>query len=57
MMHGPEKSDSVVVAMKPTNKAGLDWGRSRNGGSWFALRLTVRVPVSTGEEPDGGERS
>jgi hypothetical protein len=35
MMHGPEKSDSVVVAMKPTNKAGLDWGSQPEW--WFLV--------------------
>ena len=36
MMHGLEKSDSVIVAMKPANKAGkpaAEWVEPRTGGS------------------------
>jgi hypothetical protein len=28
MKHGQEKSDLFIIALKPTNKPGRDWGRS-----------------------------
>ena len=37
MMHGPEESDSVIVAVKPTNKA----------------ESSVAEPVSQGRKPRG----
>ena len=54
MMHGREKSDSVIVAMKPTNKAGQPaaepaerrTGTKRNVGEQSTCRTQRRVSVS-----------
>lgn len=54
MMHGREKSDAVVVAMKPTNKAGQPAAelveprtvRERNANEQSTLRTQRRVRVS-----------
>ncbi len=54
MMHGREKSDSVVVAMKPTNKAGRPAAEpveprtetKRNAEEQSTLRTQSRVRVS-----------
>jgi hypothetical protein len=54
MMHGREKSDSVIVAMKPTNKAGQPaaepaerrTGTKRNVGEQSTCRTQCRVSVS-----------
>ncbi len=54
MMHGREKSDSVIVAMKPTNKAGEPaaepverrTGTKRNVGEQSTCRTQSRVSVS-----------
>jgi len=54
MMHGREKSDSVIVAVKPTNKAGQPaaepverrTGTKRNVGEQSTCRTQGRVSVS-----------
>ena len=54
MMHDREKSDSVIVAMKPTNKAGQPaaepaerrTGTKRNVGEQSTCRTQRRVSVS-----------
>ena len=54
MMNGPEKSDSVVVAMKPANKVGqpaAEWaeprtGPERNTGRTHTRRTQSRDSVS-----------
>lgn len=54
MMHGREKSDPVVVAAKPTNKAGKPaaepveprTGTKRNADQQSTLRTLGRVRVS-----------
>jgi retron-type reverse transcriptase len=54
MMHGREKSDSVIVAKKPTNKAGQPaaepverrTGTKRNVGEQSTCRTQSRVSVS-----------
>ena len=56
MMHGPEKSDSVVVAVKPTNKAERSAaepvepraGAERNAGQQSMHRTQGRECVSHG---------
>jgi len=56
MMHGPEKSDSAVVAMKPANKAGrpvAEWvepraGTEGNTGQAHTRRTQSRGSVSQG---------
>jgi hypothetical protein len=48
MMHGHEKSDLVIVAMKPANKA-------RKGGS--RKRRHHRSPIRASILPDGGGRA
>ena len=63
MMHEPEKSDSVVVATKPTNKAeairrgaggAKDWGQGDSGpakhvpGTGPGKRVTGVGPHATG---------
>ena len=54
MMHGPEKSDAVVVAMKPTNKAEQSAAElveprtapERNANEQSTLRTQSRLCVS-----------
>ena len=54
MMHGPEKSDSVIVAGKPTNKAERSaaelveprTGTKGNAGQQSTLRTQSRINVS-----------
>ena len=54
MMHGPEKSDSVIVAAKPTNKAEQSaaelveprTGTKGNAGQQSTLRTQSRINVS-----------
>jgi hypothetical protein len=54
MMHGPEKSDSVIVAAKPTNKAEQSaaelveprTGTKGNAGQQSTLRTQSRISVS-----------
>src|SRR4029077_18870785 len=54
MMHGPEKSDSVIVAGKPTNKAERSaaelveprTGTKGNAGQQSTLRTQSRISVS-----------
>ena len=45
MMNGPEKSDSVVVAMKPANKVGqpaAEWAEPRTGPEGNTGRTRTR---------------
>jgi hypothetical protein len=54
MMHGPEKSDSVIVARKPTNKAERSaaesveqrTGTEGNAGQSSTCRTQSRISVS-----------
>lgn len=54
MMHGPEKSDSVIVAVKPTNKSGKPGaesaeprtGTKRNAKQQSTHRTLGRARVS-----------
>ena len=54
MMHGPEKSDSPIVPMKPTNKAGRPaaepaegrGGAVRNAGLQSTVRTQSRAAVT-----------
>ncbi len=56
MMHGHEKSDSVIVAGKPTNKAGRSaaelverrTGTKGNAGQSSTYRTQSRISVSQG---------
>jgi RNA-directed DNA polymerase len=59
MMNGPEKSDSVVVAMKPANKAGqpaAEWAEPRTGTKGNAGRPHTRRTQSRGSVSQGLDR-
>ena len=56
MMHGPEKSDPVIVAVKPTNKAERSaaelaeprTGTKGNAGELSTSRTQIRITVTQG---------
>ncbi len=59
MMHGLEKSDSVIVAMKPANKAGkpaAEWVEPRTGTEGNADPPRTRRTQSRGSVSQGLER-
>ena len=59
MMHGPEKSDSAVVAMKPANKAGrpvAEWVEPRTGTEGNTGQPHTRRTQSRGSVSQGLDR-
>jgi RNA-directed DNA polymerase len=53
MMHGPEKSDPAIVAMKPTNKAGQPAAERSAAGSTAAEPVERRA----GAKGNAGQQS
>ena len=56
MMNGPEKSDSVVVAVKPANKAGqpvAEWAEPRTGTKGNTGQSRTRRTQSRGSVSQG----
>ncbi len=59
MMHGREKSDSAIVAMKPTNKAvqlAAEWVERRAGTEGNMVEPRMRRTPSRGSVPQGLDR-
>lgn len=59
MMNGPEKSDSVIVAVKPANKAGqpaAEWAEPRTGTEGNTAQPHTRRTQSRGSVSQGMDR-
>ena len=56
MMHGPEESDSVVVAVKPTNKAEQSVAEPRRGTKGNADQQSTRRAQDRGSVSQALER-